>query len=370
MQGKTLLVHIGAHKTGSTTLQEAFASQSVGLDGARVLYPARLDHNYLRADFITHSTGKPLPKRGPRLLGFGALAKAIEASDADYTLLSGEYFEKLAPELMAEVLEQYFAPHVDRIKIIAYLRPHAERFLSGYAEALKIGWYQKDMDAFFDDHRDELLFYPRFSAWQATFGESFELHAMHRSRLKGGSVLQDFVERSFDGHRAVSLPERSSNTSLGLEDLVLLRFVQARFVEKRDWFRHTFGWELARQLRTGAPLPASQEKLELYEALAAKLRETCSADAAEIDATFFPDDPLFSEALEKACTATRKQPQSLQAEDHFSPEELRILTALRELLWDTLRTRKDWASFFHSFRAKALEGDTDPQSSARAVAQN
>ena len=43
--GKTLIVHVGDHKTGSTSIPNAFASGRVTLPGHSVLYPGNLDHN-------------------------------------------------------------------------------------------------------------------------------------------------------------------------------------------------------------------------------------------------------------------------------------------------------------------------------------
>lgn len=358
MSDTTLIVHIGAHKSGSTTIQEVFASGGLKLEGVDLLYPARLDHNYLRADFISHESGDPLPKRGPRQLGFAALAEQIAESEADYALLSAEYFENLRPELMKDVLDQYFAPHVGAIKIVAYLRPHAPRLLSGYAEALKIGWFQGGFEAFLEQSlaRKDILYVERFMRWKEVFGENLVLRPMLREQLSGGSLLQDFAEVAFGAHEKLAQSDIAQNQSLTLPDLAFLKLVQERFQSRREWLRHSFGWELARQLRqTSLPDEAAGERLYLHQALAARLHAVCRADAAACDEIFFEGKSLFAADLKRAVSEARPEPAVLEPEAYFSAEELRNLRAIRELLWDVMSTRHNWATHFHSFRFKALE---------------
>ncbi len=358
MQGKTLIVHIGAHKTGSTTIQEAFASDQVAVKGAEILYPARLDHNYLRADFITHETGEPLPKRGPRQLGFDTLAQKIGESSADYALLSAEYFENIDPALMKDVLDKHFAPHVDRIRIIAYLRPHVARLLSGYGEALKIGWFSDDLDSFFKQSlvEEDLLFAPRFTRWQNVFGDMFTLRPMQPERLAGGSVLEDFLHVAFDGREVLSVPDVRQNQSLSVSDLVFLKLIQERFQNKNGWLRHTFGWEIARQLQaSGVATESPRQKLQLHADLAPQVLAACAADARAVDQAFCAGEPVFEHALEAGCRDTYPVPVSLNPEDHFSAGELRTLRTLREVLWDMMQTKNNWAAFFHGQRVQDVE---------------
>mgnify|MGYP000498255412 CR=1 FL=1 len=47
---KTLVFHIGDHKTGSTSIQYAFAADRVALENRSVLYPARINSNRLRPE--------------------------------------------------------------------------------------------------------------------------------------------------------------------------------------------------------------------------------------------------------------------------------------------------------------------------------
>lgn len=356
MRGKTLIIHIGAHKTGSTTIQEAFAAGKVSLRDRKILYTARLDHNYLRADFQSHVSGAPLPKRGPRQLSFAQLAEAIRKTDANYILISAEYFEKLDPDVMREVVDTYFRPHVERVRIIAYLRPHVARLLSGYGEAIKIGWFSGSMAEYFATEQKELTYAVRFGQWKEAFAEELTVRPMHPQLLKHGSVLNDFVEIAFDGTETEALPDQVSNPSLTVQDLAFIRFIQQRFHDRVDWFRHTFGWELARQLNKSVPSGPTAEKLMMDAELARTVQAVCEPDAAQVDEMFFEGKQVMSAALADACSHTVPEPQSLDATAYFSVEEIRNLTALRELIWDAMRAKHDWPTFFHGFRIGQVEG--------------
>jgi hypothetical protein len=355
---KTLVIHIGGHKTGSTTIQESFAAGQVRLEGAQVLYPARLDHNYLRADVLSHVNGTPLPTRGPRLLGFAQLAKRITNGNARYTLLSAEYLETVEADVLKQIVAQYFEPVVDEVRIVAYVRPHISRLLSGYSEALKIGWFQDGLDVFFDKTvADGTQHYAaRFSEWRAAFGDAFVLRPMIRSQLAGGSVLEDFITTAFPGERTVALPDKVSNPSLDLQDLTFVQMMLEPFQTRKSWFRHTFGWELARQLQAISRDPdAVIPQRPLDRALARRIAEAYHADAAKMDTGFFGGVPLFQDALHEAVAVAPDTALTCTPEDVLRPDMMRNIQALRAVLGDVFEARYNWSAHFHGKRIDAVE---------------
>lgn len=355
---KTLVIHIGGHKTGSTTIQEAFAAEQVQLAGVSIQYPARLDHNYLRADIISHVKGTPLPVRGPRLLSFAQLARRIQNTEKKYTLLSAEYFETVDADVLKDIVDQHFAPVVDEIKVVAYVRPHAQRLLSGYSEALKIGWFQDGLEAFFRKNvTDGTLDYaPRFAKWQEAFGDSFILRPMIAEEIVCGSVLDDFLATAFPSERVVSLPQGARNQSLDLKDQVFVQLMQEPFHARKSWFKHTFGWELARQLQAVDRDPDTAVFANLlHQDLAVDLVATYAEDAVAMDAMFFEGKPLFRDALSAALAAAPVAQTVMRAEDVFDANMLRNVKALRAVLSDVLGARYNWPAHFHGQRIKAVE---------------
>lgn len=365
---KTLVIHIGGHKTGSTTIQEAFAAGQVRLEGAQVLYPARLDHNYLRADVLSHVNGTPLPARGPRMLSFAQLAKRIGNAKAKYALISAEYLETVEPDVLRQIVAQYFEPVVDEVRIVAYVRPHIPRLLSGYSEALKIGWFQDGLDVFFDKTvADGTQHYAaRFAKWRAAFGDAFVLRPMIRSQLAGGSVLEDFIATAFAGERAVALPDQVSNASLDLRDETFVKLMQVPFADRKGWFRHTYGWELARQLQE---VPRDRTKVvrtqHLDRTLAAQVVQAYREDAMSLDLMFFNGTQIFHDALLDAQAHAPEQALQMSPNDVFNPEMMRNILALRAILGDVLDVRYNWSAHFHGQRIKAVEEQRAADAAAR-----
>lgn len=60
---RRLVIHIGDHKTGSTSVQYAFAQKAVTLEGQTVFYPTKLSHNYLRKPVKALAAEAPPKKR-------------------------------------------------------------------------------------------------------------------------------------------------------------------------------------------------------------------------------------------------------------------------------------------------------------------
>lgn len=355
-KGKTLILHIGDHKTGSTTLQNAFATKKVFLEGAKVFYPTNLNHNYLlgafkaeaenRTSFFVSRPGRP---------DLESLRAQIVATDADYVLISGEQFENMEAEAFKRVTDRWFADVVDRIRVVAYVRPHAQRFVSNFTELVKIGAVEGDLD----DYLERILetgryhFAARFSQWRTAFGEDFILRPMIRDELYNSSVIDDFVHTAFDGVSFRLGEFEIDNQSTGLLELMFLKFIQARFDQDQKFVRHTMAREIVRYI-DAFDVGGESKKLFLHKDLAADLRAIYWNDACALDNDFFAGKMPFQNALQEACEAAIPLPTSLIPEDHFSSEELRYLTALREVLWDALQTPKNWAAIFHNNRVRNL----------------
>lgn len=355
-KGKTLIIHIGDHKTGSTTLQNAFATKKVFLEGAQIFYPANLNHNYLLGAFKAESEDQTsffVPRLGRPDLA--TLRAQIVATDADYVLISGEQFENMEPAAFKRVTDRWFADIVDQIRVVAYVRPHAQRFISNFAELVKIGAVEGDLNEYLERilETGRYHFATRFSQWRAAYGEDFILRPMILDELYNGSVIDDFVHTAFDGMPFRLGDFEIDNQSTGLHELMFLKFIQARFDQSQKFIRHTMAREIVRYL--GAFDEGNKpKKLLLHRALAEDMRAIYWNDACAMDTDFFPGKMLFQNALHDACETATSLPMSLSPKDYFSPEDLRYLTALREILWDALQTPKNWSSIFHNNRVRNL----------------
>ncbi|MFS4583716.1 hypothetical protein [Phaeobacter sp. C3_T13_0] len=355
---KTLVIHIGDHKTGTTTIQNALAVGSIQLHDAELFYPAKMNHNYLTGFITSYRKSTPLPKHLEDRDGLEEVAAQIAASSADYAVLSAEAFENIPAPEFHDLVETFFRGCADRIHIVAYVRPHAQRILSSYAEQIKIGWYRGTMQEFFDHNLQNGRFHymPRFSQWRELFGEDFTLRPMIRKELKNGSVLDDFAHVAFDGQPCTVEEFEPENQAMTVRELALMYFLQGQFQEQDPWLRHTLGWELSRQLdRSRSESEAKVRKLVMARDLAEAASAAYRSDATAMDAEFFGGRPLLQNALRDMEKQSAPRAPSLDPAEFFSPEHLRNLSVMAKIIEGMLERQGKWPSYFHSHRIKDIE---------------
>lgn len=348
VEGRTgrLIVHIGDRKTGSTSIQNALATGAVRLPGRTLCYPSRMAHNYLSREITRAKTLEQtsLPD----------LMARIGKDSADVTILSAEHFEDMPPEKLREVHDRFLAPIADEVIYVGYLRPHAARTTSSFAEQVKIGSFQGDLEQFFRKSRTRRRFFyaPRTRAWRAAFGEAYRLRPMIRNELKGGNVIEDFLDVALDGAPCTVADSDSANESLGLRDLMVLKLVHGFTQGQGPMKRLELGWAVARFLNeeTGAP----QDKLRLHRALAEEIASAYRKDARTVDAEMFGGRPLLQTELDKAIEAAPAEAQSFAPEDHFSPEERRTIAALAKSLNMLLGADGKIAGYMFRQRTRSL----------------
>lgn len=322
-----LYLHIGDCKTGSTAIQSMLAGNAYRTPGTNLLYPKPVQHGMLARALTTH---KHL--QGKR---WSAIAKNLASPDWDVAVISTELFEFSAPKRVAAAIRQHIPDHAETIRVIAYIRPHAGRFLSQFAENLKNGHATGDMPEFAArmDRLGRLDYAPRLKKWQDVFGDRLIVRPFLRDRLLNSDVRHDFMARIL-GDRPFEIEEKSdSNASLSLSDLALMRMLQRRFAAKLGSDHPScipFGKQFGRLL-LAAPSPRSTEKLrlsqELYERFAARYRD----DARRMDNLWF-QGPCFAPALDAAANDTVAILQNLDVETHFDAETLRLMNCWADLI--------------------------------------
>lgn len=361
---KTLVFHIGDHKTGSTAIQSTFAQAQVSLSDRSVFYPARLAHNYLKQHCDAYVAPNAPGARKKAIAVFRKLATRIRETDADFSLISAEEMEWVDPEILHDIITRYFADTADEIHVIAYVRPHAARLLSSFAERTKLGIphiLSGTLDTLFEDTLAQRRFHyePRFSTWRRLFGDRFTLRPMIREHLYQGDVVKDFIRHAFATHDFQITGAGAANASLDLEDLMRLKVLQRHLLEHRNQprYRHMLGWEFSRILATlPAPQTQTRTKLRLHRSLGEKLHATYLADARAMDQSFFDRAPLLENALTGALKAAADTPQSVEPADYLPPSELRSLAVLSKVICGMLENDgQDWPEFLHAKRIKETQ---------------
>lgn len=325
---KNLCIHIGDHKSGTTSIQTALVDPSLKVDGKSICYPTRRSHNGIAKKITAKNETIFLRKR------LTAIAEDFKNSDAEWGFLSAEEFEGFHAKALKNFISEWFPEHLETVKIVAYVRPHAQRLLSNFAEDVKIGCFDNDLNAYFDHEvrTKRFIYTPRFESWRQVFGDRFILRPMLRDQLADGDVVLDFLSQVC-GTDNITLPEpKDTNSSLGLEDLAALREMHIACAERLPNWRHALGWHW-QTLMTDMPGGVKTTRVALDEQLAEKVLKTYGKDAAALDAAFFGGTQML-DCLEKDVQKTVPLPQSIRAEDHFGEAELYRLQIVARLVAD------------------------------------
>lgn len=323
-----IVFHLGDCKTGTTSIQGMLATgECASLQGG-ICYPTRFNHMPLARSLSVRQ------EMGHQEARFVKLRTAFDRSAAAFGVVSAEHFEFIDPQLLYDAIQKYLPGYEGRIRLVAYVRPHADRFLSTFAERCKKGLYDKSLDLFHANMLKQggLVYTPRFEKWRALFGEAFSLRPFLRDRLYLNDVVQDFFSYLFDSE-AFELPRPADrNESLSVEDIAMMRALHRRIRNQAQGpidAQQAFGWYMSNFL--GASSDPRGTKPQLHRALAEKIAEAYRADAAALDAAFFDGQPM-SEALAAAPKKAVSKPQSFEAKDHFNPAERRRLRIWADFL--------------------------------------
>ncbi|MGZ5416546.1 MAG: hypothetical protein ACXWDI_05170 [Nocardioides sp.] len=114
----TRLLHIGPHKTGTTTLQAAFHQSRDALEAQGVHYAGRRAHSMVAAMAV--SVDKSLPTlSAPPIERWEELRDEINASTASQVVVSSEFYADASPKRVAAIIDELGR---DRVHVVVTLR--------------------------------------------------------------------------------------------------------------------------------------------------------------------------------------------------------------------------------------------------------
>ena len=362
---KELILHLGDCKTGTTALQSCLASGGYTLPQGTICYPTQHNHNLLA---LPLSTLTEAPRHVPyRKARWAQVAAALDASDAQWGVISAELFEFVPPAALKAALDEFLPGYRGRTRLMAYVRPHHARIVSGYAEALKKTGAPATLNSYANSiQRKGPMYHPRFSAWRAVFGSAFSLRPLLRDRLAQGDVVADFLA-VVTGDPGVTVRQTPrDNSALSLPELAMMREVHARLgtTEKGRSAAarlacRQLGWQLAPLI--SANRPEAGPRLAMHLTRARLVRDSFAGDAAAMDADYFDGTP-FTAVLD-AATDTFRRPQSLYIEDYYDAQQIGLIRA-----WADFTRRLIDADPAYFFRAAMAEHERDDQPGAVATA--
>lgn len=202
---REIVLHIGRHKSGTSSLQHFLGARRPYLERLGILYPRtgsanRIAHHALADACNTKSTGEDAIE--PIIAGL----KAELGLQHHMVLLSSEAFQNLSDlSRLARVIE---ALGIQRVRVICYVREHLDYAISGYRQMVHNQNRFMTFDAYAQRFTDPGGFLRRWG----DLGD-LTLKWYDRKRLKNGDVIADFCE--IVGFEPGEIPSGDLNPSIG-----------------------------------------------------------------------------------------------------------------------------------------------------------
>lgn len=336
---RELLIHIGDPKCGSTSIQHALYRRACSSPGIRIVPQPDRNASGL-ANCLRPSEACPSRRAQRRARQFARARAWAADSSGDLGILSAEFFSLVPPAELQSALEEFLPAQAGTARIVSYLRPHASRVLSAYAQRVKAGACLGPLDAFIKELTDKpLLHYaPRVQRWRGVFGPRLILRPFIKAELAGGDVVRDFFSTALQGAPFSLADTPAANPSLFLEELSGLQLVQRRLYENEvpAFLRQSLGGAVGRALqrdgrRLGTPLVLNTRQAEA-------IRSAFCGDAADADREIWHRGLMVPALDETAARAPAVAPV-LDAGAFFGPSERTRLTELADRVSALVKAR-------------------------------
>jgi hypothetical protein len=257
---KTLVLHIGTHKTGTTSIQFNFQKNSDYLSKHGLYYPKHSPNNHSvsflplfldKADTYFHfksyykiRSKDSLSERLNELEKFWKNQfEAFSKSDHDCFIISGENFCNLPDLKGVEKIKEFTEPYFDEYKIIIYIREAISYIRSDVIERVKNGFYSLDE---FDYMVKKRFHYKQIlNKYQKVFGEdNIIVRVFEKDMLINGDINDDFLYAI--GYSNLKIAEECKvylNESLGKYSAILLseRNSKNKKNTKEESAKHHYG---------------------------------------------------------------------------------------------------------------------------------
>jgi hypothetical protein len=158
---KQVFLHIGLHKTGSTSIQYFLSHNRKRLAELGYLYPSkRINHCNLASALKKYSENNYYPE-------WEKTIKEIESSNLEKIIISSEVFvESKTDEIikrLAEKLKNY------QTKIIVYIRRQDRILESSFTQKVKSGVAYNSLEHYLQK-RSSVNYWEKIDAWSRVFG--------------------------------------------------------------------------------------------------------------------------------------------------------------------------------------------------------
>jgi len=202
-------LHIGSHKTGSSSIQYAMAANKASLkDSNLTLFSKGPDgenvENGNMSCWVVASRLDMEAGQGGRVKSLDRLKLYLAELSGD-VVLSAEHFSFLFDQQEIARLYAMLSELFDTIKVIVYLRRQDQQVISLHQQGSKVkngltafylGNQPCSMPAYSLSHRLYLDYYERLTKWALSFGYSnLNIRVFEEESLISGDVVDDFFQQ-------------------------------------------------------------------------------------------------------------------------------------------------------------------------------
>lgn len=199
---RRLFLHIGAHKTGTTALQQGLHHNRILLQALGCGYASAATAAHLHGYLGAVTPGRFLPQ-GFMVLDPDGLSARLAAAKTDTVVASSENFSFFFQKPTIAALAETLRPQFDQIRIIAYLRRQDRHAVSHHQEGAKP---HRQVEGELWGHAPNALPDPspahdlyldygqRLGLWADVFGDdAMDIRVYDRKLLKDGDIFADFL---------------------------------------------------------------------------------------------------------------------------------------------------------------------------------
>lgn len=224
-KNKTLYIHIGTGKTGTSAIQMFLNSNDQQLENKHeLLYlkTGRENSKHRSLDFNARRKQTNYESIVIELLN-AAKTEILSSSSRNF-LVSDEDFPGLTSSEI-NILQELFSPEIE-LKLVVYLRRQDEYLESWFAQIVKTGAYTTDIIKLYDRLAStNLLSYTKMlTPWQLTLGQdNIVVRPYENCQFRNLSLFDDFIDIFKIRDQSLTIPPKAVNTSLTRDKILLLR---------------------------------------------------------------------------------------------------------------------------------------------------
>ena len=231
-----IILHIGTHKTGTTSIQDVLRASSDVLRRAGILFPEAgcppgLSGQHMLAWSVLSSKHHKLPSPKPPV--WEALWREIDTLRPRKVILSAEAFSR-ADASEVEVIRKKMEGK--EVSVVCYLRDPAAYLKSAYKQQVKMGKCSDSFSSFVKDGVKDVDYKSLVDRWARVFGAS-NVHVRPFDEAIQRGLLSDFAQvAGID--ESILVQETHSNVSPPDAVIQIVRYLnllEQRFIPPDSW---------------------------------------------------------------------------------------------------------------------------------------